>query len=124
MHATGGIYSAGGGSLTLLGSALFDANVAVADGGAISITELDEIIMVGPTFTSNMAERGGAIYARYAQDSIRVYDYCTFEDNEAEDGGALYLKGSAGRDLVDTAVFRGNHARKEEPVVYVAPSYR
>lgn len=66
-------------------------------------------------FSSNTATLGGAIALGSPENNDRVYDQCTFIDNKALDGGAMYLFGDAGVDIINSSVFRGNHASKSVP---------
>ncbi|KAG2448500.1 hypothetical protein HYH02_006391 [Chlamydomonas schloesseri] len=85
----------------------FTSNTALKCGGAIALTNVDEILLTNSTFSSNRANvTGGAIWAESA---TLITQISTFTSNSAQQGGAI----TAGISTVlrtPNSVFRDNSA--------------
>lgn len=98
-------------SFSSWGGAIFSSNVAERDGGAISIMTPNDVHITGVEFSSNTADRGGAIYmASPEHDTGRTYKDCAFNGNSATAGGAVYLNAQSGTDTVVGCAFDSNFA--------------
>ncbi|AMD16637.1 hypothetical protein TL18_00430 [Methanobrevibacter sp. YE315] len=116
----GGIYSD---NLITLSNSSFSSNSATSKGGAVYTDALHTDATVPNiqtdcnSFTSNSAERGGAIYTKEIRnidgDGEIVYDgvlrYCYFVNNVARNqGGALYIDCNSGSFTIKQCNFRTN----------------
>lgn len=108
-------FGTGSGASLLVSDCEFEANVASATGGGVSLINeepSDSMRAVGCAFRNNSAlEAGGAVFASGAGQS--VVESCTLEQNSADSGGGAYVtaSGLSGRLLVTGAtVVTGNAA--------------
>lgn len=77
----------------------------------MAISQSDEFAIVGASFTSNRATRGGALRVASSTEQTKILSGLTFEGNLAlTDGGALYTDAGAGQDRLHNSTFIHNIA--------------
>lgn len=120
-HASaGGAIWVDGGSLALR-RVVFHDNVALGDGGAVGLGELEGVSMITQysTFEGNSAVRGGAVKLGTPGARIALQGGPnTFARNRASQGGAIYTE--FGRVQLARAVFNDNIATAEGGAVFAS----
>lgn len=92
------------------GTISFIDNTALVDGGAILLTNPDEVFIRDVEFSSNEAMFGGAVsLTSSAAESPVEFELCQFQSNNASRGGALYLNGE-GQGMIRDSGFYDNVA--------------
>lgn len=81
----------------------------------MAISQPDEFAIVGASFTSNLATRGGAVRVASSTEQPKVFSGLTFAGNFASaDGGALYTDAGTGQDRLHNSTFARNIAGMNE----------
>lgn len=71
----------------------------------------DEFAIVGASFDSNRATRGGALRVASSTEQPKIFSGLIFEGNIAStDGGALHTDAGAGQDRLHNSTFLHNVA--------------
>ncbi|MBO7725090.1 MAG: hypothetical protein J6S40_01350, partial [Thermoguttaceae bacterium] len=108
------------GDVLTLNNCVFDDNTGTANGGALSVYNLDVAISSG-SFSRNSASYGGAVYVNGG--SLTVDGTSTFASNNATtgNGGAVYASSTvASEDVTITgASFTGNTSSSNGGAVYL-----
>ncbi len=111
----GGLISATGSNLTIIGGSYQNGAAEFHGGGLFANSGLVDVS--GSDWDTNVAEQSGG--AMYLVDAVSGdFTESTFGGNVAEDGGALYLKGSGSFGIADTA-FIANEAIDQGGAVFV-----
>ncbi|MDR2626630.1 MAG: hypothetical protein LBC40_01180 [Dysgonamonadaceae bacterium] len=131
--ASGGVINTTGGKLTCR-RVDFTGNRAI-QGGAINISNVDEIRLEDCAFSGNIAKtpasgtltaQGGVLYINGSKKTSLVIDRCLFENNSSEYRGSIIQivnKGDYGTTmLIQNSTFTGNHVASGGWGIYLAPS--
>lgn len=82
----------------------FVGNTALDFGGALSLANPVTLNVSDATFTSNVAESGGAVSVTSTDWAIADFQRCEFESNKGTRGGALYFNGDGQRLIHDSSL--------------------